>query len=57
MMSLFTPRQHQHQHQHHDTQLRELGLKLIDDLLRIGAERGVADDAGLDAVVAQGGSK
>lgn len=56
-MSLFTPRQHQHQHQHHDTQLRELGLKLIDDLLRIGAERGVADDAGLDAVVAQGGSK
>ncbi len=52
-MSLFTPRQHQH----HDTQLRELGLKLIDDLLRIGAERGVADDAELPAVVAQDGSK
>ena len=49
---LFTPRQHQR----HNTQLRKLGFKLINDLLRLWAEGGVADDAELDAAaIAQDG--
>ena len=52
MAILLTPRQHQR----HNTQLRKLRLKLVNDLLRIGAERGVADDAELDtAAIAQDG--
>ena len=52
MLILLTPRQHQR----HNTQLRKFGLVFVDDLLRIWAEGGVADDAELDAAaVAQDG--
>jgi hypothetical protein len=45
MLVLLTPRQHQG----HNTQLRKFGLKLVNDFLWVWAERGVADDAELDA--------